>query len=81
MPCAIQSIMSIMSIMSIYTAPSLCIAQCALPAQKKSHASLNFQSTWLSVKKYKSYKSYKSYTVLFIFVRSCTDKRAERPAV
>ena len=32
MPCAIQSIMSIMSIMSIYTAPTLCIALCALPA-------------------------------------------------
>ena len=32
MPCAIQSIMSIMSIMSIYTAPTLCIAPCALPA-------------------------------------------------
>ena len=31
MPCAIQSIMSIMSIMSIYTAPTLCIAPCALP--------------------------------------------------
>ena len=37
MPCAIQSIMSIMSIMSIFTAHSMCIALCALPADGSTH--------------------------------------------
>ena len=43
------SIMSIMSIMSIFTAPTLCIAQCALPANRTHSPVLSkFQSTWLT---------------------------------